>query len=118
VLVVRGQQFTPPQFIAAAQIFGELFQHDKREMHVPGYPQLHCVSNEQTVRGDLHQNRGYDSLRVAPKGGQRDALAINPQTAARIRANLEASGHPADIGGPMFRPPKHNGKQQAPAHGP
>jgi len=34
VLVVRGQQFTPPQFIAAAQVFGELFQHDKREMHV------------------------------------------------------------------------------------
>ena len=26
VLVVRGQQFTPPQFIAAAQVFGELFQ--------------------------------------------------------------------------------------------
>ena len=35
VLVVRDQRFTPPQFIAAAQIFGELFQHDKREMHVP-----------------------------------------------------------------------------------
>jgi taurine dioxygenase len=51
VLVVRGQEFTPPQFIAAAQIFGELFQHDKREMHVPGYPQIYYVSNEQTVPG-------------------------------------------------------------------
>ena len=51
VLVVRGQQFTPPQFIAAAQVFGELFQHDKREMHVPGYPQIYYVSNEQTVPG-------------------------------------------------------------------
>ena len=30
---------------------------------------------------DLHQNRGYDSLRVTRKGGRRDALAINPQTA-------------------------------------
>ena len=38
--------------------------------------------------GDLHQNRGYDSLRVQRKGGRRDALAINPQTAARIRAVL------------------------------
>ena len=38
VLVVRGQQFTPPQFITAAQVFGELFQHDKREIHVPGHP--------------------------------------------------------------------------------
>jgi taurine dioxygenase len=51
VLVVRDQHFTAPQFIAAAQIFGELFQHDKREMHVPGFPQLYYVSNEQTVPG-------------------------------------------------------------------
>src|SRR5271155_4191346 len=51
VLVVRDQEFTPPQFIAAAQVFGELFQHDKREMHVPGYPQIYYVSNEQTVLG-------------------------------------------------------------------
>jgi integrase/recombinase XerD len=62
--------------------------------------------------GDLHQNRGYDSLRVSRKGGRRDALAINPQTAARLRAYLEASGHGADIDGPLFRPLKHNGKRQ------
>src|SRR5271155_5756319 len=54
VLVVRGQQFTPPQFIAAAQVFDELFQHDKREMHVPGYPQIYYVSNEQTVPGERY----------------------------------------------------------------
>jgi taurine dioxygenase len=51
VLVIRNQNFTPPQFLAAAQIFGELFQHDKREMHVPGWPQMYYVSNEQTVPG-------------------------------------------------------------------
>jgi len=62
--------------------------------------------------GDLHQNRGYDSLRVMRKGGRRDALAINPQTAARIRAYLEAAGHGADTEGAMFRPLKHNGKRQ------
>ena len=61
--------------------------------------------------GDLHQNRGYDSLRVARKGGRRDALAINPQTAARIRAYLEIAGHGADVDGPLFRPLKHNGKR-------
>ncbi len=61
--------------------------------------------------GDLHQNRGYDSLRVIRKGGRRDALAINPQTAARLRAYLERAGHGADIEGPMFRPLHHNGKQ-------
>jgi taurine dioxygenase len=51
VLVVRDQQYDPAQFMAAAQVFGELFQHDKREMHVPGYPQIYYVSNEQTVPG-------------------------------------------------------------------
>jgi site-specific recombinase XerD len=59
--------------------------------------------------GDLHQNRGYDSLR---KGGRRDALAINPQTAARLRAYLEAAGHGADVDGPLFRPLRHNGKRR------
>jgi integrase/recombinase XerD len=61
--------------------------------------------------GDFHQNRGYDSLRVKRKGGRRDALAINPQTAARIRAYLDAAGHAADIDGPLFRPLNHNGRQ-------
>src|ERR1700737_3738823 len=42
--------------------------------------------------GDLHQNRGYDSLRVSRKGGRRDALAINPQTTARLPPYLEVSG--------------------------
>jgi len=60
--------------------------------------------------GDLHQNRGYDSLRVTRKGGRRDALAINPQTAARLRAYLEHAGHGGDIDGPLFRPLRHNGK--------
>ena len=51
--------------------------------------------------GDLHQNRGFDSLRVSRKGGRRGALAINPQTAARLRAYLEAHPEPiADINGP------------------
>src|SRR5215471_8731222 len=62
--------------------------------------------------GDLHQNRGYDSLRVSRKGGRRDALAINPQTTARLRAYLDAAGHGADIDGPLFRPLKHNGKKR------
>jgi site-specific recombinase XerD len=60
--------------------------------------------------GDLHQNRGFDSLRVVRKGGRRDALAINPQTAARLRDYLAISGHADDMDGPMFRPLSHNGK--------
>ena len=45
------------------------------------------------------------------KGGRRDALAINPQTAARLRAYLDAAGHAGDTDGPLFRPLHHNGKQ-------
>jgi integrase/recombinase XerD len=61
--------------------------------------------------GDLHQNRGFDSLRVTRKGGRRDALAINPQTAARLRAYLAKAGHASDADGPLFRPLHHNGKR-------
>ena len=60
--------------------------------------------------GDLHQNRGYDALRLTRKGGRRDALAINPQAAARIRAYLEKAGHGDDQAGPLFRPLRGNAK--------
>jgi integrase/recombinase XerD len=62
--------------------------------------------------GDLHQNRGFDSLRITRKGGRRDALAIHPQSAQRIRAYLEAAGHGSDLEGPLFRPLSKNRKQQ------
>jgi len=61
--------------------------------------------------GDLHQNRGFDSLRVVRKGGRRDALAINPQTATRLREYLALAGHGDEMDGPLFRPLHHNGKQ-------
>jgi site-specific recombinase XerD len=67
--------------------------------------------------GDLHQNRGYDSLRVMRKRGRRDALAINPQTVARLRAYLEVAGHGADIDGPLFRSLRHNGKRHGERRG-
>lgn len=64
--------------------------------------------------GDLHVNRGFDSLRVVRKGAKKDALAINPQTAQRIRAYLDASTHADDFDGPLFRPLRHNGRQRLP----
>ena len=64
---------------------------------------------------DLHQNRGFDALRLTRKGGRRDALAINPQAAARIRAYLEKAGHGEDRDGPMFRPLRGNAKAHDPA---
>jgi integrase/recombinase XerD len=60
---------------------------------------------------DLHQNRGFDSLRIVRKGGRRDVLAIHPNVAQRIRAYLDAAAH-AFFDGPMFRPLSHNRKGQ------
>jgi taurine dioxygenase len=51
VLVVRGQKYRPEDFLEAVQVWGQLQPHDKKEMHVPGFPQMYYVSNEQTVPG-------------------------------------------------------------------
>jgi taurine dioxygenase len=51
VLVMRDQHFTPEQFKQAAQVFGELQQHDKKEHHVPGHPDVYYVSNDEIVNG-------------------------------------------------------------------
>ncbi len=67
--------------------------------------------------GDLHQNRGFDALRVVRKGGQREALAINPQAAQRIRAYLELAGHGDQPEAPLFRPVRGNARPLDPAGG-
>ncbi len=58
--------------------------------------------------GDLHVNRGFDSLRVVRKGGKKGSLAINPQTAQRIKDYLAVAGHGEDLDGPLFRPVRGN----------
>jgi integrase/recombinase XerD len=60
--------------------------------------------------GDFHQNRGFDALRVVRKGGRREALAINPQAAQRIRAYLEHAGHGDQLDALLFRPLRGNAK--------
>ncbi len=51
VLVIRDQQFTPAQFKTAAQLFGELQPHDKKERHVAGYPDVDYICNDEIVDG-------------------------------------------------------------------
>src|SRR5712692_1482845 len=62
--------------------------------------------------GDLHENRGFDSLRVVRKGGKKGSLAINPQTAQRIKDYLVVAGHGEDLDGPLFRPVRGNREGQ------
>src|SRR5579863_9896496 len=51
VLVMRDQDFDPDEFKAAAQLFGELQIHDRKEQHVPGHPDVYYVSNDIVVNG-------------------------------------------------------------------
>jgi taurine dioxygenase len=51
VLVMRDQHFAPDQFVVAAQVFGELQEHDKKEHHVPGHPDVSYVTNDEFVNG-------------------------------------------------------------------
>ena len=51
VLVIREQDYTPENFKTAAQVFGELQPHDKKEHHVPGHPDVYYVSNDEIVNG-------------------------------------------------------------------
>jgi taurine dioxygenase len=51
VLVMRDQHFGPEEFKQAAQLFGELQQHDKKEHHVPGHPDVYYVCNDEIVNG-------------------------------------------------------------------
>jgi taurine dioxygenase len=51
VLVIRDQDYTPEQFKRAAQVFGALQQHDKKQHHVPGHPDVYYVSNDEFLNG-------------------------------------------------------------------
>jgi taurine dioxygenase len=51
VLVMRDQHFAPDEFKVAVQLFGELHPHDKKERHVPGHPDIECISNQEIVNG-------------------------------------------------------------------
>jgi integrase len=84
------------------------------------------VGRDLTIRRKIENGRYYcafgrpnrnraphpRSTRALLKPPTRDALAINPQTAARLRAYLDLAGHGDDLDGPLFRPLRPNGKRQ------
>jgi taurine dioxygenase len=51
VLVIRDQDFSPEQFKRAAQVFGALQPHDKKQHHVPDHPDVYYVSNDEFLNG-------------------------------------------------------------------
>src|SRR5690349_17537073 len=51
VLAIRDQELSPEGFKQAAQVFGALLPHDKKQHHVPGHPDVYYVSNDEIVNG-------------------------------------------------------------------
>lgn len=49
VLAIRGQCLSAPQFLAAMQIFGEIFPQHNSRFAVPGCPAIHYISNQDKL---------------------------------------------------------------------
>ncbi|TMK24927.1 MAG: TauD/TfdA family dioxygenase, partial [Alphaproteobacteria bacterium] len=47
VLVVRDQTYEPADFKRAVQLWGELQPHDKKDHHIPGFPEMYYVTNQE-----------------------------------------------------------------------
>ena len=47
VLVIREQKYEPGDFMHAVQVFGELQPHDKKDHHIPGFPEMYYVTNQE-----------------------------------------------------------------------
>ena len=72
-LVIRGQDFTPQQFLGAVSLFGEPMEQHFTEDQVPGCPLVNTVSNEKEGMVDYSVKRGggwhtdHTNHRIPPK---------------------------------------------------
>ena len=48
VLVVRDQKLSPPQLLAAARLFGEVFEQHNPRFALPEHPLIHYISNQDS----------------------------------------------------------------------
>lgn len=85
VLVFRGQSLSPPQFMAAAEIFGELMDQQLKKYVLPDYPMVGCNSTDDLprkngklqVRGENYHT-DHSNERCPPKATTLHALQIPP----------------------------------------
>ena len=83
VLVIRDQKLSPPQFAAAARIFGDILEQQVKKFALPGYPELGTISSRDLpiVDGKLHvrgENYHTDHSNFAepPKATMLHAIAL------------------------------------------
>ncbi len=68
VLVVRDQTYEPADFKRAVQLWGELQPHDKKDHHIPGFPEMYYVTNQEflgdrrMIPGETFAAQGDDPL--------------------------------------------------------
>src|SRR5262245_21001117 len=57
-LVIRGQDFTPEQYLAAVSVFGEPMEQHFTQYALPGCPLVHEVSNRHTDKSGKRVKHG------------------------------------------------------------
>ena len=85
VLVFREQYLTPPQFMTAAEIFGDLMDQQLKKYVLPDYPMVGCNSTDDLprkngklqVRGENYHT-DHSNERCPPKATTLHALQIPP----------------------------------------
>jgi taurine dioxygenase len=85
VLVFRDQSLTPPQFMTAAEIFGDLMDQQLKKYVLPDYPMVGCNSTDDLprkngklqVRGENYHT-DHSNERCPPKATTLHALQIPP----------------------------------------
>ena len=68
VLVVRDQKYEPADFIRAVQVWGELQPHDKKDHHIPGFPEMYYVTNQDSSGEAHHPGRNVSQRSLEPSG--------------------------------------------------
>ena len=86
VLVIRGQKLTPPQFAAAAGLFGELLEQQVRKFALPENPLVGTISSRDLpiVDGKLHvrgenYHTDHSNFSAPPKATTLHAVSL-PQS--------------------------------------
>ena len=86
VLVIRDQKLQPPQFAAAARIFGGLLEQQLKKFSLPEYPEVGTISSRDLplVDGKLHVrgenfHTDHSNFAAPPKATMLHAVAL-PKT--------------------------------------
>ena len=85
VLVIRDQKLEPPQFAAAARIFGELLEQQLKKFSLPEHPEVGTISSRDLplVDGKLHVrgenfHTDHSNFAAPPKATMLHAVALPP----------------------------------------